>query len=99
VRPGVTIKSTLRLPQRAACSPRSTIGPVPAIPAPDVQYRPSTRRAAEGCRSRFAFEGSSTHIPEMQPDLSPEDYAAIAALLRDTIMPGELVAHVIDATT
>jgi len=34
---------------------------------------------------RFAFVAVPSHIRGMQPDLSPEDYAAIAALLREEI--------------
>jgi len=40
---------------------------------------------AERRRTRFAFVAFPSHIAGMQPDLSPEDCAAIAALLRDTI--------------
>ena len=44
------------------------------------------RRAAERRRAGLAFKASPSHIrATMQPNLSPEDYAAIAALLRDTI--------------
>ena len=41
-------------------------------------------RADEGCRAGFAFKGFAAHISDM-PDLSPEDRAAIAALLREVI--------------
>jgi len=58
---------------------------VPAILAPDAQQEVRPGRAAERRRSRFAFVAVSSHIREMQPDLSPEDYAAIAALLREEI--------------
>jgi hypothetical protein len=57
---------------------------VPAIRAPDVRDQVCPGRGAEGCRSRAAFEGFASHIPDMQPDLSPQDYAAIAEL-RSTI--------------
>jgi len=41
---------------------------------------PSSRAAP-----RLAFALAAPHILAIQPDLSSEDYAAIAALLRDTI--------------
>jgi hypothetical protein len=40
---------------------------------------------AERRRAGVAFEAPPSHIPTMQPDISSEDCAAIAALLRDTI--------------
>jgi hypothetical protein len=97
----VTTNSTLRLPQREQDSRAAqsgseisavplgllagvNVGPAPAIQAPDMQHRICPGRAAERRRSRFAFKGFASHIAGM-PDLSPEDYAAIAALLRDTI--------------
>ena len=36
-------------------------------------------------RTSVAFEALPSHIPAMQPDLSPEDCVAIAALLREVI--------------
>ena len=62
------------------------VGPVPAIIAPDPQQEVRPGRGCRASPGRFAFEAFPSHIPDtMQPDLSPEDYAAIAALLRDTI--------------
>ena len=43
------------------------------------------RHAAEHRRPGLAFKALAPHISAIQPNLSPEDYAAIAALLRDTM--------------
>jgi len=62
------------------------IGDAMAVVAPDAQQEVRPGRGAERRRTSVAFEAFPSHIPDtMQPDLSPEDYAAIAALLRDTI--------------
>ena len=63
------------------------IGAVPAVVAPDAQQEVRPGRGAERRRTRMSpSKPLPSHIPDaMQPDLSPEDCAAIAALLRDTI--------------
>ena len=58
---------------------------MPAILAPDAQQQVRLRRAAERRWPGLAFKPLPPHIPAMQPNLSPEDHATIAALLRDTI--------------
>ena len=53
-----------------------------------IPHPPSPRSSCELCGALYAdslFEASLPHISAMQPNLSPDDYAAIAALLRDTI--------------
>ena len=70
------------VPQRgAALEPRTPLG------CADFRIQPLFRDAAR-CRVAgpgVAFVAFPSHIQNMQPDLSPEDCAAIAALLRDTI--------------
>jgi len=61
------------------------IGDAEAVVAPDVQQEVRPGRGAERRRSWVAFATFPSHIPTMQPGLSSQDCAAIAALLRDTI--------------
>jgi hypothetical protein len=71
---------------RWSCRPVQPIGHAdPLLAALDARQQFDIA-GAERRRSGVAFEAFASHIPDtMQPDLSPEDYAAIAALLRDTI--------------
>jgi hypothetical protein len=59
---------------------------VSAVHAPDPQQEMRLRCAAERGRPGLDLKAFPSHIAAtMQPNLSPEEYAEIAALLRDTI--------------
>ena len=53
---------------------------VQTIRAPDAQQQMCPGRAAEGCRTRFAFPALPLHVRGMS-DLTPDDKAALAELL------------------
>src|SRR5260370_39798336 len=63
----------------------SGLGSVPATLAPHDQPDVGGKRMAQGHRRRLALASIASHNPAMTPDLTDDDKATLADLLRETI--------------